>query len=190
MSRSRPSGEGRVRAFVALPLDQAALERIGESVTMLRPAIAGVRWVRSEGLHLTLRFLGWSSEPALESLEPALLAATAECPASAARLSGLGLFPERGSPRVLWLGVALEARVGKLQQACERAAVAAGFDPEPRAFRPHLTLGRWRDRTPRPPLPDLDLGEAALDRLVLFRSQLQRGGAVYTPLRVFPLHGA
>lgn len=190
MSRGGPSGESRVRAFAALPLDQAALERIGERVAMLRPAIAGVRWVRPEGLHLTLRFLGWSSEPALESLAPALLAAAAECPASVARFSGLGLFPERGSPRVLWLGVDLDASVGRLQQACERAAVAAGFAPEPRGFRPHLTLGRWRDRAPRPSLPELDLGEAALDRLVLFRSRLQRGGAVYTPLRVFPLHGA
>jgi 2'-5' RNA ligase len=159
-------------------------------MAILRPAIAGVRWVRPEGLHLTLRFLGWSSEPALESLEPALLAAAGECPTSAARLSGLGLFPERGSPRVLWLGVDLDACVEKLQQACERAAVAVGFAPEPRGFRSHLTLGRWRERAPRPALPELDLGEATLDRLVLFRSQLQRGGAVYTPLRAFPLHGA
>jgi 2'-5' RNA ligase len=176
-----------VRAFVALPLDAEALERVTETIGALRPRIAGIRWVRPEGLHLTLRFLGPSSPRALERMEPALRAAAAACPATVARLSGLGVFPERGSPRVLWLGVALEAQVLHLQQACERAVIDAGFAAEGRAFRPHLTLGRWRDRAPRPSLPDIDLGESVLDRLVLFRSDLRPTGAVYTPLGVFPL---
>lgn len=178
---------GVVRAFVALPLDAAALDRVAETIADLRPRIAGIRWVRPEGLHLTLRFLGPSSPQALASIEPALRAAVAACPATVARVSGLGVFPERGSPRVLWLGLALDARALGLQQACERAAVDAGFAAEGRAFRPHLTLGRWRDRAPRPSLPDVDLGETVLDRLVLFRSDLRPTGAVYTPLGVFPL---
>jgi 2'-5' RNA ligase len=176
-----------VRAFVALPLDAAALGRVVETIAALGARTAGVRWVRPEGLHLTLRFLGPSSPEALARMEPALRAAAAACPATVARLSGLGVFPERGSPRVLWLGVALDSGVLVLQQACERAAIGAGFAPEGRAFRPHLTLGRWRDRASRPSLPDVDLGETALDRLVLFRSELRPAGAVYTPLGVFPL---
>ena len=178
---------GVVRAFVALPLDAAALGRVAETVGSLRPRIAGVRWVRPEGLHLTLRFLGPSAPQALATIEPALRTAAAACPATVARLSGLGVFPERGSPRVLWLGVAVDSGVLALQEACERAAIEAGFTPEGRAFRPHLTLGRWRDRAPRPSLPDIELGESALDRLVLFRSDLRPSGAVYTPLGVFPL---
>jgi 2'-5' RNA ligase len=176
-----------VRAFVALPLDDAALGRVAETIATLGPRTAGVRWLRPDGLHLTLRFLGPSSPEALARMQPALRAAAAACPATVARLSGLGVFPERGSPRVLWLGMGLESGALVLQQACERAAIDAGFAPEGRAFRPHLTLGRWRDRAPRPTLPDVDLGEAVLDRLVLFRSDLRPTGAVYTPLGVYPL---
>ena len=187
MSRSGPSEDAPVRAFVALPLGAAALGRVAEAIESLRPHVAGVRWVRPEGLHLTLRFLGPSSLHALTALEPALRATAGECPVAVARLASLGLFPERGSPRVLWLSVDVGPRVLALQEACERAAIAAGFAPEDRPFRPHLTLGRWRDRRPRPHLPELDLGETLLDRLVLFKSELGPGGAVHVPLAQFEL---
>jgi len=68
--------------------------------------------------------------------------------------------------------------------------VAAGFEPETRAFHPHLTLGRWGDRARRLPLPDVDLGSAHVGALVLYRSELRPSGSVYAPLAVFPLGGA
>jgi 2'-5' RNA ligase len=74
-----------------------------------------------------------------------------------------------------------------LQRACEDAARRERFDPEERAFKPHLTLGRWKDRAPRPTLPAADLGTARIDHLTLYRSDLRPDGAVYTPLRVFDL---
>ena len=74
-----------------------------------------------------------------------------------------------------------------LQAACERAARAAGFEPETRAFRPHLTLGRWRDRAVRPTLPDVEPFTTRIERLTLFRSELRPGGAVHTPLHAFSL---
>jgi 2'-5' RNA ligase len=105
-------------------------------------------------------------------------------------VAGLGTFPERGSPRVLWLGLAVPDTVLVLQAACERAAVADGFPREDRPFKPHLTLGRWRERDRRPELPEADLGAARVDTLVLFRSELRPQGAVYTPLARFPLGAA
>ena len=65
--------------------------------------------------------------------------------------------------------------------------MAAGFAPEARPFHPHLTLGRWKDRVRRPRLPEVDLGGCALDELVLFRSDTEPGGPVYTPLSRYPL---
>jgi 2'-5' RNA ligase len=81
------------------------------------------------------------------------------------------------------------ATVFDLQRACERAARAAGFEGEERPFRAHLTLGRWRDRAPRPDLPPTDLGATRLDSLILFQSDLRPDGAVYTPLARFALQG-
>jgi 2'-5' RNA ligase len=181
------SGNGSVRAFIALELDQRLREALGELQQRLRPQLGPIRLVRPEGIHLTLRFLGAATATQIEALRAPLATAAAGCPASEAEVAGLGTFPERGSPRVLWLGLELPPPVFELQRACERAARAAGFDPEARPFRAHLTLGRWRDRAPRPTLPAASLGTTPLETLVLFRSELRSGGAVYTALARFAL---
>jgi 2'-5' RNA ligase len=176
-----------VRAFVALELDARLREAIGELQAGLRPRLAGIRLVRPEGIHLTLRFLGDTSPAQVETLRPLLAAAAAACPPAEARVGGLGTFPQQGSPRVLWLGLDVPTGVLDLQKACERAARAAGFEREERPFRAHLTLGRWRDRAARPDLPPAGLGPTPLDTLVLFRSELRPDGAVYTALARFAL---
>ncbi len=176
-----------IRAFLALPVDPAARSRVARTVEDLGSALRGLRWVSGESWHLTLRFLGPSTREALNRLIPQVREAAAACPAGEGRLAGLGMFPERGSPRVLWLGLELPEPVRALQQACEAAARSAGFAPEDRPFKSHLTLGRWRDRVPRPQLPAVELGATRLEEVVLFRSELRPQGALYTALEVFPL---
>jgi 2'-5' RNA ligase len=149
----------------------------------------GLRFTRPEGLHLTLRFLGSATAEGLARLEPQLRAAAGRCPRGEARVSGLMIFPDRGAPRVLVLGLELEERFLALQRECEAAAVAAGFPPEPRAFRPHVTLGRWKDRARRPKLPEVAPGTCLLAALVLYRSEPGPGGSRYSALARFPLPG-
>jgi 2'-5' RNA ligase len=182
--------EKAIRAFVALPLPDSLRRAVAETIERLTPSLPGVRFVRGEGAHVTLRFLGWTREDTIAALEAPLRAAAAACPPLDLAVRGLGTFPERGRPRVLWLGLEVPRAAAALQAACERAAVAAGFEPETRAFHPHLTLGRWRDRARRLPLPDVDLGSAHVGALVLYRSELRPSGSVYAPLAVFPLGGA
>jgi 2'-5' RNA ligase len=175
------------RAFLALDLDPAAKQRVVDLMARLRGDVGGVRWVRPEGLHLTLRFLGWTDEAKLARIEQALAEPARACPPAEAPLGALGMFPERGAPRVLWVGLTLPEPVHVLQGACEDAARREGFEPEDRTFKPHLTLGRWKDRAPRPTLPSVDLGTSRIDRLTLYKSDLRPEGAVYTPLKVFEL---
>jgi RNA 2',3'-cyclic 3'-phosphodiesterase len=184
---SAGEGSDAVRAFVALELEERLQAALGDLQARLRPRLGKIRLVRPEGIHLTLRFLGSTSPVQVERLRSALAAAAAECPATEARAASLSTFPERGSPRVLWLGIEVKPPVLRLQEACERAARAAGFEPEARPFRAHLTLGRWRERVPRPELPPVDLGPTRLEALSLFRSELRPEGAVYTPLARFSL---
>ena len=181
------SAPERVRAFVALELEPRLRDAMGELQARLHPRLGNVRLVRPEGIHLTLRFLGSTTAPQRDAMRPILAAAASACPPAEVRVAGLGTFPERGSPRVLWLGLDVPPSIGELQKACERAALAAGFETEDRPFQAHLTLGRWRDRAPRPELPEADLGTTRLERLVLFKSDLRPGGAVYTPLETFAL---
>jgi 2'-5' RNA ligase len=182
-------GRDGIRAFIALDLDAGMRAALGRLTADVRHHFAGLRWVRPEGVHLTLRFLGDTSPSQVEQLRESLGAAAARCPRAEVPVGGLGLFPERGSPRVLWLGLELPQPMTELQAACEASAVAAGFSRETRPFSPHLTLGRWRDRAPRPELPAVELGPVALDTLVLFRSELRPDGAVYTPEARFELGG-
>jgi 2'-5' RNA ligase len=185
-----PPREKAIRAFVALPLPDALRRAVAETIERLTPSLPGVRFVRGEGAHVTLRFLGWTRADTIAALEAPLRGAAAACPPLDLAVRGLGTFPERGRPRVLWLGLEVPRAAVVLQAACERAAVSAGFEPETRAFHPHLTLGRWGDRARRLPLPDVDLGSAHVGELVLCRSELRPSGSVYTPLAVFPLGGA
>ena len=181
------AGEKRIRAFVALDLDAGMRTRLAELIETLRDRFRGVRWVRPEGIHLTLRFLGYARRETLQALIGPLRGLANECPAGAATVSGLGTFPEHGRARVFWIGIDVPPSVLLLQQACERAAVAAGFEPETRPFAPHLTLGRWSEPAPRPALPATDLGRTSLDTLVLYRSQPGPKGSVYAPLETFAL---
>jgi 2'-5' RNA ligase len=177
-----------VRAFVALELGVDIRRAIEELIASLRPRVDGARWVRPDGVHLTLRFFGDTPPARIAQLRPALAAAAAGCEPLEARVGSLGTFPGPGKPpRILWLGTELPPPALALQAACERAAVAAGFPAEARPFRGHLTLARFRQRVPPPALPPVDLGAVRLEILSLLRSELRPGGAVYSPIERFPL---
>ena len=180
-------GEGSVRAFLALDFDEPMRARLTEAVERLKREVGGVRWLAPETVHLTLRFLGDSTPDALDRLSSPVERAAAACPPCEARAEGIGFFPSHGPPHVIWLALTLPPAVAALQSECERAAVAAGFGAEKRPFRPHVTLGRWRDRVRRPAAPALDLGSTRLGPVILFKSELRPDGAVHTPLRSFPL---
>jgi 2'-5' RNA ligase len=176
-----------VRAFVALELDEELRDRLAGAADRLREHAPGVRWVAADGIHLTLRFLGPSQPAQLERLKPALAAAAGACPPLALGVRGASMFPDKGAPRVLWVGLQTTPALLTLQAACEAAARGAGYAAERRPFRAHLTLGRWRERVARPVLPALDLGSTMLRRLVLFESELRPQGARHTPLEGFAL---
>ncbi|MBI2856518.1 MAG: RNA 2',3'-cyclic phosphodiesterase [Chloroflexi bacterium] len=189
----------RIRAFVAieLPADiRAELERVTQEIQNAR--VSGVRWVRPEGIHLTLKFLG--NIPG-ESVGP-VSQALGRCAATRApfelHLGNLGAFPNPRAPRVIWIGLegALEALLD-LQRAVEDELEGLEFPRERRDFSPHLTLGRVREGIP--PAQKKRLGEMIADahldiqgqmlvaELSLMRSTLMPSGAVYARLHSAPL---
>jgi 2'-5' RNA ligase len=182
--------EDKLRAFVALDIEPDVRARIAALVADLRPQLHNVRLVPIEQLHLTLRFFGDIPRASVAPLSEALERAARACPEADVELEGIGTFPERGHPRVLWLGLALPEPIFALQAACEAAAQQIGLAPEPRPFRPHLTLGRWRSPASRPALPPIVLGTTRLSRVVLYESRLGPRGATHAPLGSFALGSA
>lgn len=185
-------------AFVALELPRALQLAFAEEIARLEKEIPGVHWVDPRKMHLTLRFLGWTTRDRVNCLDPYLTQAAKACPPLDATVTGLGTFPPTATEaRVLWAGITIP-RAGKaLQAACEAAAIECGFPPERRSFEPHLTLGRFKDPARLRALPKLDLGATRLENLVLYRSQPARGETAipgvrravtaYSKLATFPL---
>lgn len=183
------------RVFVAVPLPEAARIRIEALVDRVRAGSdAGrreVRWVRLDGLHVTLRFIGPTAEDRLEAIRAAVDATTAAAgPAFPAGLAGAGAFPGLDRPRAIWLGI----RPGAVELAGLSARLGTelarrGWPTDDRPFRPHLTLARSDgiasgSETARrlvAAAADLDVSWT-VDRLVLFESVTGGGPARYVPL--------
>ena len=152
----------RVRSFIAIPVSDAGIQALNSAVKSLETAIGRhVRWVRPEGIHLTLKFMGDIQSEAAEQVLEALPSVAAEFMPFELAIKGLGAFPNLRRPRVLWAGVNGNLEVlSSLQQAVEDSVERLGLPKEQRHFSPHLTLGRVRrdvdDRQRR------NIGEAVL----------------------------
>jgi 2'-5' RNA ligase len=190
----------KLRVFAALELPaewQTGLDEVLRRLQAVIPS-GGVRWVRPEGIHLTLKFFGEVAANQAPDIQTALTQATQSLPPVSLEVDRLGVFPNPLRPRVVWIGVAGEVeKLGRLQKAIEAAMTPLGFAPEARGFTPHLTLGRVteslqpRDRqTLMETLTRLPVGPFqtwTASNLSLVRSDLLPSGAVYTRLAAIPL---
>jgi len=188
----------RLRLFVAIDLPEDVRESLGRlQADLRRHDLPGLRWTRPEGVHLTLKFLGETPITSLAVIEGALARAVRGVPSFRLALGAPGTFGNRRGPRVL--GVDVEGEISplqRLQAAVEREMAAVGFAPEERGFSAHLTLARVQ-QPPRPGLAErlsralaavaATKGEFEATELVLMRSSLQPGGAVYSRVAAFPL---
>jgi RNA 2',3'-cyclic 3'-phosphodiesterase len=176
-----------LRLFIALNLPPPVRQALWEATTPLRDRGLPVKWVRAEGIHLTLKFLGDVGEEREPELTSALARAAAGARPLALALGGFGVFPDYERPRVVWVGAAADPALEILQHRVEQEFAPLGFPSEARPFRPHITLGRaGREARPRD-LAGLDAALGALEfeasalveSLDLMQSTLQAGGAVY-----------
>ncbi len=194
-----PAGEGFrfMRLFAALPLPREVAGAIEALQAELRPfAPRAVRFTRPTDIHCTLAFLGEvpadGVPPVIRALETAAVG-----PAFELKAEGTGVFPNRREPRVAWLGLGpVPPHLAALHRRVESALEPLGFPPETREYKPHLTLARIKDphglHTFVEKLEQAgrrSCGSWRADSLVLYRSDLQPQGAVYTALHRFPLTG-
>jgi 2'-5' RNA ligase len=140
------SGGQKVRSFLAVPVPDAGIQALEAVVKILDPEIGRhIRWVRPEGIHVTLKFMGDIPVATAENILEVLPAVTAGFSPFELAISGLGAFPNLRRPRVLWAGLTGELkRLSELQAAVDDAVGKLGLPKEQRPFSPHLTLGRVR----------------------------------------------
>ncbi len=178
-----------IRSFVAVDLPSSMRKDIGAIQREI--ATEGLRIVRPELVHVTLKFLGDVPEERIDKVVEALR--SVKIAPFDAKLKGMGAFPGR-SVRVVWLG--LEGNFPELYQAVEKALGHFGFECDDRGFSPHVTLARVNrpssdiSRLLAPKIAmykDIDLGQFHVDRFLLKKSTLTRGGPIYEDIAEFPL---
>jgi RNA 2',3'-cyclic 3'-phosphodiesterase len=198
---AQPIGADRMRLFVALDIDEPILARLDDYVRTLMPRLPGIRFVRSNTYHITLKFLGEvpRAEPIVERLREV------HHPGFAIAVRGVGFFPNHRAPRVFWAGIEAPAMAGLAQRIGELLQ-PLGFAPEGE-FHPHLTLARNGSGRPRPvhgersprafaelvrlvtSAPAPEFGTMTAREFFLYESKLSPSGASYEKLARFELAG-
>lgn len=185
-----------LRGFIAIELSSALRGQLAAVIARLTQTTPprSVNWDRPEKIHLTLKFLGEIPVADLSRIQDALTtAARAVAPFSFA-VTGLGCFPNLKQPRVVWAGLAASdaPHVIELQKSVEAELARLGYPRDNRPFSPHVTMGRVR-REVRPAEAAkvgqavraeaaTQFGNQAVSQIVLVKSDLQRGGSIYTRL--------
>ena len=184
----------KIRAFIAIDVPEPVLRAIAEAQDTLRGSGLKIRWVRKEGIHLTLKFLGDIDSDDVEKIRAGMGRATKAFSPVTMRADGLGVFPDLRRPRVVWVGLSgdIEA-LRALQRDLESQLNGLGFPKEKRPFKGHLTLGRVKGRLDRmklrealEALGDFRTESFSAQSLVLFQSELRPDGAVYSRLAEVP----
>ncbi len=186
-----------MRLFVAIAIPEGVRRSIAAATASLCAQLPETRWVPEENLHLTLQFLGERPASDLETLGEGLAAVFPRYHALPLKLAAADSFPSR-NPRVVWLGLRAPSNLGLLQrQVAEVTGELRLGDGRSRPFRPHVTLGRCRERWQAEDRERLVAGLAEVsgipflaDRGVLYRSELSPAGARHSEVQTFPLQGS
>jgi 2'-5' RNA ligase len=188
----------KIRAFIAISLPESVLQAMGQAQQTLGTLGRGIRWVRKEGIHLTLKFLGDIDRDDVEKIQIAMERATEETSPFVLTGQGTGVFPDLRRPRVIWMGLSGDLQMlFALQANLETLLNDLGFPKDKRPFKGHLTLGRVKGRLDATELRAALEGLAGfqtdvftVQSVALFQSTLRPHGAVYTKLAEVPLGSA
>ncbi len=176
----------KIRLFIAIDLPEMVKDALLGAVAQMGRQLPNraVRWVKPEQMHLTLRFLGDTAVTQLPDLQNQLTQLTTQYPSFRLHLNGVGAFPNRKRPRVVWVGLGGDvAQLQTMQAELEERMVALGWSREKRPFSPHVTLGRVKDARQVQALDwgvDLARLDFAVTAVQLVQSELRPSGAVYT----------
>ena len=180
-----------MRLFIAIDLPEAVKGQLAELCSGLPDA----KWVKHEQMHLTLYFIGDVDEAGFTAVKSALMGVAA--PPFAMHLEGVGQFPAKGKPRVLWVDVKAPPLLAELQQSIMASLTILGLPPPDHPFSPHITLARFKTPPPTDTVRPFYAQHAAfktepfaVSSFILFSSTLTPRGSIYHHEALYPLSAA
>jgi 2'-5' RNA ligase len=182
--------------FCAIELPDHIRSLLQDHIRLLRKSayLVQTSWSRPESIHLTLKFFGSVEQSRVEMLSAAVERATRTCSPFQIRVGGTGVFPPRGTPRVLWVGISdPSGKLANLQLELERQCEREGFPSEARPFQPHLTIARIRRPQGSRSLAEIhktmgfETVSLCVSELLVFRSELSNEGSTYSVISTHPL---
>ncbi len=187
VSQNVSAREGELRLFAAILLTNEVRTALGRLQRQLAATCDGVRWVKEEGLHLTVKFLGEVDDRKVSRIGAALTRGATEGSLFSVTIEGAGCFPPGGAVRIVWAGASDGSGVMKQTVASIRSALEMpGFPPDRRDWSPHVTIGRAKyggsggrirsevGRVTYPPLSQF------VESVSLMASKLSPAGPTYT----------
>ena len=194
-----------MRLFVALDFPDDARRALGDLMARLKPLSPDARWVRREGMHVTLKFIGHAVQTGdtekLDAVRTALAGVRSDRPVEM-RFRGVGFFPNASRPRVIWCGVQASENLAPLAADIDKVLEPLGISKEDRAYVPHLTLARFKPersgkrgrsnrgggealRSATAEMAERDFGSARETEFHLFESITKPGGSEYRKLESY-----
>jgi 2'-5' RNA ligase len=183
-----------MRAFIAITLPQETKTALTAAIKRLAPAAVEVSWCGAGQLHLTLAFLGEIAPAILPHLSAALTRVCGALRPVPCHAYGFGFFGNRRNPKTIWAGVGLTPEMDRLHGGLWQELKRFGFSTDEDLFRPHVTLGRCKERAKNQQLiaamdadTEVDFGRWTAADITLYESRLTPKGALYSPLSKFRL---
>ncbi len=182
-----------MRTFIAINLSPEIKKTLSLLIGELDKGSRNIKWIRQEGMHLTLKFLGEIGRERVPEIEDVLIRISKNYEPFVLKFKGTGSFPPgKKNPRVLWVGIEEGETLRALQSQLEGELEKLGFPKEKRKFHAHLTLGRVKSFfNLRETLSLLEkyrernFGEMEAEKITFFQSILKTAGAEYSVLSEF-----
>ena len=190
---------GLLRCFLAVEVPAPLQEAIQTATADTRKRLGQrlVRWVPGHNVHLTLKFLGDTSDASASLVQNMLTVEVRQFEPFDLSVRGIGAYPSTQRPRVIWVGVTAPPALASLHHQLDAATARLGFSADNREFSPHLTIGRVRPNATAEDAQELEgaledarigpLGSVRVEAIHLFKSDLRAAGSVYTRLFSAPL---
>jgi RNA 2',3'-cyclic 3'-phosphodiesterase len=187
-----------IRSFLAFELPTQIRETLSAISAEGKAALRDIRWVRVANIHLTVVFMGNVAATQIEPIKEVVAGACDDYAPFRIQVSGIGTFGNRRNLRVLWIGLTGDGgRMSVFRDQLQQGLAPFGIEAERRPYKPHLTLARFQKGASAgralgallEKYQDVTSPEVLLEELVLFKSDLEPGGAVYTPMGTWPLRG-